>query len=186
MKQMTLVLTEAGIPNRWATWQDAVLYAAKSRIIWEAGEYEWTKYGGVSRITGERSSAKVSSIIAVRGIQMPKGNAPALNNKNLFIRDRKVCAYCGGTFSQAKLTNDHIIPKSKGGKHSWDNCVTSCKPCNSRKENHLLEDIDMQLLYIPYTPSLSEALIMKNRHILADQMDFIQKVLPRHSRLLSI
>lgn len=183
MTPLVLALTEHGVPHHWATWQDAVVYKAKGIVVWEMGDSDWTKYGGENRLTGQTSSISFSSIIAVRGANFPKREMPVLTNQNLFGRDLYVCAYCGGSFAGHQLTNDHIKPRSKGGEHSWMNCVTSCKKCNNRKDDMSLERAGMQLLYVPYVPTREEALILKNRSILADQMEFLRGMLPVHSRL---
>jgi 5-methylcytosine-specific restriction endonuclease McrA len=55
-----------------------------------------------------------------------------LNRKNIFKRDGGVCFYCG---SPDNLTIDHVVPRSRGGKSTWDNLVTACHPCNNKKDN---------------------------------------------------
>lgn len=183
---LVLTLNEHGTPIHWATWQDAVLYKAKDLVVWEMGEYDWTKLGGENRLTGNTSAITFSSIMAVRGGHHPKREVPTLTNDNLFGRDLHICAYCGKEFHGSLLTNDHIIPRSRGGKHSWMNCVTSCKRCNNRKDDKLLSECGMELLYVPYMPTREEAMILRNRNILADQMEFLRAQLPAHSRLLKM
>ena len=56
--------------------------------------------------------------------------APPANRKEILRRDRHTCQYCGST---KNLTLDHVIPKSRGGQHSWDNLATACNACNARK-----------------------------------------------------
>jgi hypothetical protein len=185
---MSLILTlnEHGLPTHWASWQDVVLYKAKGVVVWETGDIDWVKYGGRNRRTGLTSSVSFSSIIAVRGAHYPRRLAPMLTNSNLFGRDLYTCAYCGEEFKKELLTNDHIIPRSRGGVHSWMNCVTACKRCNNFKDNRLLDECKLDLLYVPYTPSREEDLVLRNRHILADQMEFIRTTLPAHSRMLKL
>lgn len=168
----------------WCSWQDAVTYKAKDLVVWELGQVDWTKFGGTNFKSGNRSFTTFSSIIAVRGSHVPKRLTPTLSNDNLFGRDLNLCAYCGNRFDDKQLTNDHIMPTSRGGKTRWMNCVTACKRCNNRKGNYLLEDCGMKLLYVPYVPCREEALILSNRRILADQMDFLKTALPAHSRQL--
>lgn len=183
---LVLTLNEHGTPIHWATWQDAVLYKAKDLVVWESGEFDWTKYGGENKLTGHTSAISFSSIMAVRGHHHPKREIPTLTNENLFGRDLHICAYCGKEFAPHLLTNDHIIPRSKGGKHLWTNCVTACKRCNNYKDSYTLEQTGMELLYVPYVPTREEAMILRNRNILADQMEFLQATLPAHSRLLKM
>ena len=82
------------------------------------------------------------------------------------------------------LTRDHIVPVSRGGGDHWKNVVTACKPCNQKKGAKTPERAGMLMLYVPYTPSLYEALILRNRRILNDQMDFLISLLPSDSRLV--
>jgi len=183
MTPKVLILNQGGMPQRWATWQDAVVLKAKGLVTWEMGEYDWTKYGGVSRMTGERSSINISSIMSVKGMHLPRRSVMPVTGPNLFRRDLKICAYCGEEFTENHLTIDHIEPKSLGGKHTWRNTVTACKKCNHHKGSRTLDELGWELLYVPYVPSPEEGLILKNRTILADQMDFIKKMLPKNSRL---
>ena len=74
-----------------------------------------------------------------------------LSRKNIFKRDNHLCQYCG---KQVKpLTIDHIIPKKRGGKDTWENLVAACSKCNTRKGDHSLKDIDMILIKKPRKPS---------------------------------
>jgi 5-methylcytosine-specific restriction endonuclease McrA len=75
------------------------------------------------------------------------------------------------------------MPLSKGGRDTWENVVSACFPCNSRKRNRTPQQAGMPLLAVPYRPSWIEHLILSNRHILADQMEFLRNQLPRNSRI---
>jgi hypothetical protein len=63
------------------------------------------------------------------------------------------------------------------------NCITACRSCNGHKGNRLPEEARMVLMYLPYVPSLHEDMILRGRRILADQMELLQAMLPKHSRL---
>ena len=56
---------------------------------------------------------------------------------NMYLRDLYQCQYCGDTFDYNDLTIDHVIPRRMGGTTNWENCVTSCFPCNSKKGDRL-------------------------------------------------
>ncbi len=62
---------------------------------------------------------------------------PAFTRFNVFLRDRFLCQYCGHGFATPDLTFDHIVPRSRGGRTTWDNVVTACTTCNLRKGNRL-------------------------------------------------
>ena len=183
---LILSLDAHGVPHRWISWQQACFYYAKNLVAWTLGDETFTYYGGISRITGERSSITAHSIVAIKGKALAaKGfnQVPPLNNRELFRRDRHMCAYCGGEFSYFRLTRDHITPLSRGGRDTWMNCITACRGCNGRKGNRLPEEARMGLLYLPYVPSLHEDMILRGRRILADQMEFLLASVPRSSRL---
>ncbi|MBK6266344.1 HNH endonuclease [Marivirga sp. S37H4] len=73
-----------------------------------------------------------------------------LTRQNVFKRDAHTCQYCG---VQKDLTLDHLIPRSKGGKSSWNNLVTACKRCNARKGDAKPEESGMVLRRVPFKPS---------------------------------
>lgn len=73
-----------------------------------------------------------------------------LTRREIFIRDNYTCQYCG-THS-GDLTIDHIVPRSRGGSHSWENLVSACRSCNHRKGGKLLTDSKMRLRQQPYEP----------------------------------
>ena len=73
-----------------------------------------------------------------------------LTRREVFIRDGYTCQYCGR--HSHDLTIDHVIPRSRGGMHSWDNLVSACKPCNHRKGGKLLAEARMALRKEPREP----------------------------------
>jgi hypothetical protein len=86
-------------------------------------------------------------------------------------------------FPISRLTRDHVTPFSQKGKDSWMNSVTACRGCNERKGNRTPEHAGMELIYLPYVPNRAEYLILTNRRILADQMEFLAQHVPAQSRL---
>lgn len=73
-----------------------------------------------------------------------------LTRKEIFIRDGYTCQYCGVRTSH--LTIDHVIPRSRGGSHTWDNVVAACQPCNHRKGGKSVAEARMALLQQPHEP----------------------------------
>ncbi len=182
-----LSLDVSGQPNRWISRESAIIYHAKNLVAWQLGEGENDVIfrGGENKLTGTTSTIKTSMIIAVKGEggkYKRADRAPTLSNRELFRRDHNLCAYCGKTQSEHRLTRDHIIPSSRGGEDKWTNVVTACERCNHKKDNKFLEECGMQLLYIPYAPNRAEALILENRAIIGCQMEYLSSFLPEHSR----
>ena len=174
-----------GVPHRWVTWQHACFYYAKNQVAWAIGDANFTFHGGMNRCTGERSLIITNSIIAIKGKALASKSLfhiPPLDNRELFHRDRHICAYCGNEFATLRLTRDHVVPVSQGGADIWMNVVTACRSCNQQKSGRTPEQADMQLMYAPYVPNKAEYLILCNRQILHDQMDFLARHVPQHSR----
>lgn len=180
MKHDVLALDQGGRPSRWTSREEAVLYKVKGLIAWCLGE-EVPFRGGICRATGEQSIVTVPSIIAVKN-EVFDGRVP-LTNQNLFMRDDFTCCYCGDRFHRNQLTREHIIPVSRGGQDSWQNCASACKICNNRKGAKLLEELGWTLQYVPYAPNRAEALILAGRNIQPCQKEFLRECLPRNSPL---
>jgi HNH endonuclease len=177
-----LQLDSSGQPNKWISWKNAVTYHAKNLVAWELGKVEIELHGGTSARTGERSIVITSSILAVKGKPSKrKHRAPALNNRELFQRDHHMCAYCGTVYGDSKLTRDHVTPLAQNGADVWTNVVTACTRCNQKKDDKRPEQVGMKLLYVPYEPSRIEHLILANRNILSDQMEFLLAFVPEQS-----
>lgn len=78
----------------------------------------------------------------------------ALSRKNILMRDRHACQYCGRTGQSATLTLDHVIPRSRGGETAWENLVACCHECNNRKGSRTPEEANMRLARVPRPFSL--------------------------------
>jgi 5-methylcytosine-specific restriction endonuclease McrA len=179
-----LSLDSSGRILDWISWQDAVCLYVRDAVAWTLGGPCLTIHGGISRMSGQQSFIDLHPIVASRGHAQSSllDPAPALTNAALFARDRMLCMYCGDHFSRGELTRDHVIPLSKGGGDIWQNVVTACLACNVRKGCHTPQQARMPLLAVPYRPSWVEHLILSNRNILADQMEFLVNHLPKRRR----
>lgn len=92
---------------------------------------------------------KLPSVIALRQY-VRQSEHPAFTRFNLFLRDRFTCQYCG---SGAELTFDHVIPRSQGGRTTWENVSTACAPCNLRKGGRTPKQAQMRLYEQPIRPT---------------------------------
>lgn len=186
MQPRILRLNQAGQPIEWLDWQEAVCLFAREMIVWTLGDEVKRVRGGCSRLTGQTSQIVLPSIIATGGEQLarPRTNYP-LTNPALFARDGYLCMYCARPFSAASLTRDHIVPTSRGGFDKWENVVAACRRCNQHKADQLLEEINMQLVALPFLPNNAEYLALINsKRILGDQMEFLRGQFSRNSRWL--
>lgn len=78
---------------------------------------------------------------------------PAFTRFNVFLRDRFRCQYCGDNYPSEDLTFDHVLPRSRGGRTTWQNVVTACQDCNLEKGSKLLRECGMTLMTEPVPPS---------------------------------
>ncbi|MGI9254436.1 MAG: HNH endonuclease [Thermomicrobiales bacterium] len=85
-----------------------------------------------------------------------------LTRREIFIRDGYTCQYCGRA-AGSDLTLDHVIPKSRGGGHSWENLVSACKACNHRKGSRSLNEARMTLRAAPREPRAGQYYTIERR-----------------------
>ena len=102
-------------------------------------------------IRSVQNSFDVPSVIRLNFYVHLKYKDIVLNRRNILKRDDYRCQYCAK--QATPLTIDHIVPKNKGGKDSWENLVAACSKCNTRKGDTLLKHMDMKLLKKPRKPS---------------------------------
>jgi 5-methylcytosine-specific restriction endonuclease McrA len=180
-----LRLNIAGHPIEWLTWQEATTLYARDLVTWTLGDTILTVRGGISRITGERSSISLHSIVACGGeLHNGQPKKPALRNRILFRRDQNLCMYCGKEFQDKDLSCDHILPTSRGGANTWVNVVAACRRCNHHKQDRTPEEAHMELLALPYEPNPAEYLALVNsKRIRADQMEFLKSQFSKNCRL---
>lgn len=188
MNHQVLITDSAGLPKEWVDYDRAINYYVNEKVLWEIGSKIKTLYGGTNAATGEQSYIDISSIVGVSGPLLGdkffnRTNSQFTDRIILYARDKHLCAYCGYEFRYGELTIDHIVPTSRGGKNVYTNTVSACKPCNNYKGNKTPEEARMPLLYVPYVPNQFEKMILKNRKILTDQMDFLMARVPKTSRL---
>ncbi len=98
-------------------------------------------------------SIEAPSVIKITNYINLSNKKVELARKNILIRDKYTCQYCGEKFSATELTIDHIIPKSSGGKTRWDNVVACCKFCNNKKGKRTAWHAKMSLTKKPSAPN---------------------------------
>jgi len=93
-------------------------------------------------------------MVLIKVVRSVYRNRVPFTKKNVLVRDRYTCVYCG--CKQKSLTIDHVLPVSKGGKTDFDNCVACCKSCNNHKGARTPRQAGMHLNKQPYQPTISE------------------------------
>jgi 5-methylcytosine-specific restriction endonuclease McrA len=160
----------------WISWQDATCLYARGAVA-------WTWANPASPCTAASTAPPASAvrshlhpIIAARGHARGHALDPDAGAQQPgAVRPRSaLCLYCGKHFPLHCSPATMCMPLSRGGRDIWENVVTACFHCNSRKGGRTPQQASMPLLAVPYRPSWIEHLILSNRNILADQMAFLK------------
>jgi 5-methylcytosine-specific restriction endonuclease McrA len=140
----TLLLNSTYEPLRVVSWQRAItmLLVDKVEVV--------SNYDMVLRAMSW--SIQMPSVVKLRRFVRRRRVRVALTRRNVFFRDGHQCQYCLHKLPARELTCDHVIPRSQGGRTSWDNLVTACGPCNRRKGGRTPEQARMGLVRLPSRP----------------------------------
>jgi 5-methylcytosine-specific restriction endonuclease McrA len=122
-------------------WQDAIKAAFLDRVIVLA-EYDEV-------VRSPSIEVRIPSVVVLKEYVKP-ARTTAFTRFNLFLRDEFLCQYCGAKDS---LTFDHVVPRSRGGRTTWENVVASCGPCNLTKGSRTLKQAGMRLRRTPLRPT---------------------------------
>lgn len=128
-------------------WQDAVKAVFLDRVAVVA-EYDTV-------IHSPTTEFRLPSVIALKDY-VQQQRQPAFTRFNVFLRDRFSCQYCGQRFTTQELTFDHVLPRMRGGRTTWENVVTACQACNLRKGSKELKSSGLNLLNKPHQPATHE------------------------------
>ncbi len=126
------------------SWQDAIKAVFLDRVNILA-EYD-------RAVHSPSFEMKLPSVVSLKSYVRPARN-PAFTRFNVFLRDRFECQYCGAA---EDLTFDHVVPRSRGGRTTWDNVVAACAGCNLKKGGRLPQQAHMQPRAWPHRPSVIE------------------------------
>lgn len=142
-----LVLNTSFEPLHVVTWQRAIqlLFQGKVEVV-EEGDME---------IHTVRFTMRVPAVLRLLNY-IPikkKKNIVRFSRANIFLRDQNQCQYCGKKFNRTHLTLDHVIPIVQGGRKTWDNIVTACKPCNQKKGGRTPSQAKINLIRKPKEPN---------------------------------
>lgn len=108
-----------------------------------------------------RFDIAVPRIIRLLGYDRLPKQMVKLNRRNLFARDRNHCQYCGSHFPTSELSIDHVLPKSQGGRDTWENLVCSCIRCNAKKGGRTPKQANMKLITQPKQPKRNPLISMR-------------------------
>jgi 5-methylcytosine-specific restriction endonuclease McrA len=105
-----------------------------------------------TKINSPSKTFELPAVIALKSIVKFRFTTVACNRQNIIWRDNNQCQYCANYFPVDKLTMDHVVPKSRGGKNTWNNLVAACKKCNQKKGSRTIKESGMIPLKKPIRP----------------------------------
>ena len=149
----TLVLTHTYQPHRVVSWQKAItmLFDGKVEVLSEYDE----------DIRSVSITVKMPAVVRlVRHVRHAKRGVK-FSRANVLARDDFACQYCGRKAAPRELTFDHVVPRSQGGRTSWENIVTACARCNTRKGGRTPEQAGMALRKAPARPKELPMLVVR-------------------------
>ncbi len=126
----------------------------------------WVKRGPTNGkvIQGVDMVFDAPEVVVLRHYDRVPGSGVVFSRRNLYRRDKFTCQYCMARPGSEELTVDHIIPRSKGGRTTWENCVLACVACNTRKGNRTLEEAGLKLKALPGKPAWSPLYAIARRN----------------------
>lgn len=128
-----------------------LLFTERAEVVTEYSE---------RRVRGVEKSYTLPKILRLFGRHLSDRKV-RFSRYNVFIRDAFSCQYCSIRLPQNLLTIDHVIPVSKGGKTNWENVVTSCSCCNTKKGNKSVREASMKLKTRPRRPNWSPQMCLR-------------------------
>ena len=162
LHQQTLVLSKSWFPIGITSVKEALsmmfsgrakAYCSETYIPYTFGA--WAELGvdaGQPCIRTEKLKIRVPEIIILTVYSKSVAKKVPFSRQNVYKRDKYTCQFCGRQLGKSECSLDHVIPRSKGGKSSWENCVLSCFACNQKKGDSSLKECGMTLLKEPVAP----------------------------------
>ena len=148
MTHQCLVLNKSYIPVETISWQEAF------KKIFNGQAYAIEYYDDEIVKTPNDEFLKPAVIVCTEFNGMPH-RVPVYSKRLVCQRDEWRCAYCGTPVNSETYSIDHVLPRSKGGRSTFENTVCCCKPCNARKADKLLRDTKMKLRNRPVRPRIN-------------------------------
>jgi 5-methylcytosine-specific restriction endonuclease McrA len=150
----TLVLNANGMPLAIVPWGRGLCLAYDGR----AAELDF--YAGVKVRDGHGRHYTVPAVVILRHMKKVDHRVAPFCKKNVYLRDALTCQYCGQRHEPSGLTIDHVVPRSrwagKGTPTTWENVVTCCVACNTRKANKTCDQAGMHPMVAPTRPRYGE------------------------------
>lgn len=154
----TLILDTSMRPHRISDWKSSITQLCCTRC----GDFECVKHKDGTKLevleNYEAAASSPSVTIYIPAVARLKREVAhnkkgiKFSRQNIFSRDKNKCCYCDEVFAFRELTYDHVLPRSKGGKTTWENIVAACKVCNRHKGQRTPAQAGMKMHFQPHKP----------------------------------
>jgi 5-methylcytosine-specific restriction endonuclease McrA len=132
-----------------ATYEPLCVVSARRAVVLVLSDKAEVVHDSGDRMHSARLTVTVPSIVRLTSyVRVPVRRRAPLNRRAVFARDDGRCQYCAGPAESI----DHVVPRSRGGEHVWENVVAACRPCNTRKRDRYLHETTMALRKRPAAP----------------------------------
>jgi 5-methylcytosine-specific restriction endonuclease McrA len=132
-----------------ASYEPINICAARRAVVLVLKGVAMTEEENGHYLHAARFTMRLPSVIRLLEYRRIPHQTRALSRKNILLRDRNTCQYCGSVHPSGELTLDHVVPRSRGGLSAWENLVACCHPCNRQKGNQLSHEAGMRLMREP-------------------------------------
>ncbi|MCP4502727.1 MAG: HNH endonuclease [Deltaproteobacteria bacterium] len=160
-----------------------LLYAGAARALDEAFnsfDYDtWAELGaelGEDVVHTPRLALKIPRVVVLQAYSRIPRVQVRFSRQNIYLRDKFTCQYCYKHFQRHHLNLDHVVPRSQGGRSSWENIVCSCVKCNLKKGGRTPAEANMQLLTQPKRPTWSSLTPFMGRAPYKEWLPFLDPV----------
>jgi 5-methylcytosine-specific restriction endonuclease McrA len=139
-----------------ATFEPLGIVSSRRALLLVLGEKADVLHATQHSFRSERLVVPEPSVVRLlRYVPAPRTANVPVNRRTVFARDASTCQYCGA----AAEGIDHVVPRSRGGQHRWENVVAACRRCNNRKADRHLHEVGMELHSAPVAPRHRLALL---------------------------
>jgi 5-methylcytosine-specific restriction endonuclease McrA len=145
-----------------ATFEPLSIVSSRRAIVLVLDDKAETVHGTGRVVRSETLVLEEPSVVRLsRYVRVPFPRRRSLNRRAVFVRDDHTCQYCGAPAESI----DHVVPRSRGGEHVWENVVAACSRCNTAKRDRLLPETSMRLVRSPRAPALGTWFLLADRSV---------------------
>ncbi len=157
-----------------ATYEPLCVVSSRRALVLVLGDKAELVHGTGRQYRSERACFPEPSVVRLsQYVRIPRQTKVAISRRSVFARDGHRCQYCGSPAENI----DHVVPRSRGGAHSWDNVVACCRRCNAAKEDYLPDEAGFVLREQPRAPRSRVWLLAASGEVCEEWAPYVAPVL---------